>query len=306
MDIRQLRYFLQVCNDGSLQKASRNLFISQQALSKAISALEIEIGMPLFQRTSRGLLPNETGLLLRELAKPVTIAMDYLLEEIQNSVKLSTGQLSIGIASGLEQFVTRPMLDTFLIAHPELHVSLAEYPYDQCEQLVETGKLTAALINGPVNSQKLRFTRLLCCQRIAIVQKKSALAKKMLLHIHDLKDCTFAININNRCYQTFVSLCHKNGFDPEVYRTGDVSSMMNLCNDHGYTGLGVNFLLMRSWPSYPNLVAVPMDDKEFYYPVEFIVNSTQYHNKNVSLLIDFICKNMLNNSKVDFSYPHFF
>lgn len=306
MDVRQLRYFLQVCDDGSLQKASRNLFISQQALSKAISSLESEIGTPLFQRTSRGLLPNETGLLLRELAKPVTIAMDHLLEEMQNSVKLSTGQLSLGIASGLEQFITRPMLDTFLIAHPELHVSLAEYPYDQCEQFVETGKLTAALINGPVSSQKVRATLLLRRQRIALVQKSSPLAEKPLLRIRDLKDCSFAININNRCYNTFLTLCHRNGFDPRVYRTGDITSMLSLCNEQGYTGLSIDFLLMRSWPSYPNLVAVPMDDTEFYYPIEFIVNPAQYHNKSVNMLIDFVCKNTLSAGELPLHYPFYF
>ena len=60
MDIRQLRYFLRICSDGSILKASQNVFITQQALSKIISAMEQEIGAPLFFRSSRGLVPQKS------------------------------------------------------------------------------------------------------------------------------------------------------------------------------------------------------------------------------------------------------
>lgn len=293
MDIRQLRYFQQVCADGSLQKASRNLFVSQQALSKSISALEHEVGVPLFQRTSRGLTPNETGLLLRALAQPVTDSMDQLLDQLQMATKLSTAQLSLGIASGLEFFMKRADLDTFFAAHPDIHVALEEHPYDRCEQLVESGKLTAALINGPVSSKKVLSSHLLRCQRIAIVQKASPLAQKEQLRISDLRNCPFALNINNRCYQIFLSLCRQNGFEPEVYRAGDLSTMLNLCEEQGYTGLSIDFLLLRAWPSHPSLVALPLSFSDFYYPVDLIVNPAQYHNKNVQHLIDFVCKTVL-------------
>ena len=88
MDIRQLRYFLRICSDGSILKASQNVFITQQALSKIISAMEQEIGAPLFFRSSRGLVPTEIGLQLKKLAQPVVDAMDKLNEEISSAVQL--------------------------------------------------------------------------------------------------------------------------------------------------------------------------------------------------------------------------
>ena len=56
MDIRQLRYFLRICSDGSILKASQNVFITQQALSKIISAMEQEIGAPLMRELERVLM----------------------------------------------------------------------------------------------------------------------------------------------------------------------------------------------------------------------------------------------------------
>lgn len=53
MEIRQLRYFVQIYKSGSLLKTSENLFISHQALSKALRTLELELGAPLFYRTSK-------------------------------------------------------------------------------------------------------------------------------------------------------------------------------------------------------------------------------------------------------------
>ena len=51
MELRQLRYFLEVCQYGSILQASRHIFLSQQALSRAIASLEQELGLTLFLRT---------------------------------------------------------------------------------------------------------------------------------------------------------------------------------------------------------------------------------------------------------------
>ena len=55
MEIRHIKYFIQVYHDLNITKASKSLFISQQALSKAIVNLEEEIGCPLFERSVSGL-----------------------------------------------------------------------------------------------------------------------------------------------------------------------------------------------------------------------------------------------------------
>lgn len=55
MEIRHIKYFIQVYHDLNITRASKSLFISQQALSKAIVNLEEEIGCPLFERSVSGL-----------------------------------------------------------------------------------------------------------------------------------------------------------------------------------------------------------------------------------------------------------
>ena len=83
MNLRQLRYFTQIVESGSLSKASRQLFIAQPALSQQLSKLEDEVGKPLLKRSSRGVAPTENGLalyhharfMLRQLEQAMSIAL---------------------------------------------------------------------------------------------------------------------------------------------------------------------------------------------------------------------------------------
>jgi hypothetical protein len=61
VDMRQLRYFVQIVESGSLAKASRQLYIAQPALSQQMARLEDEVGRALLVRSSRGVTPTKNG-----------------------------------------------------------------------------------------------------------------------------------------------------------------------------------------------------------------------------------------------------
>lgn len=61
MTLLQMLYFCEVCRNGSTLKASQALNVSQSTVSTAIRTLEAELGVVLFERTSKGLLPNDAG-----------------------------------------------------------------------------------------------------------------------------------------------------------------------------------------------------------------------------------------------------
>ena len=71
MEIRQLEYFIAACQKGSFNQAAECLFTSQPNVSKAISALEKELGRPLFHRSSRGIQLTPYGETVREYAQNV-------------------------------------------------------------------------------------------------------------------------------------------------------------------------------------------------------------------------------------------
>lgn len=71
MTFQQLQYLLQVSQSGSISKAAKSLFVSQPSVSVAISALEEELGFPIFSRTQRGLAPTPEGMLVLEYAQRI-------------------------------------------------------------------------------------------------------------------------------------------------------------------------------------------------------------------------------------------
>ena len=71
MTIQQLQYILEVERTGSVSQAAQNFYVSQSSVSNAISALENELGFPIFTRTWQGTVPTENGLAVLEDARHI-------------------------------------------------------------------------------------------------------------------------------------------------------------------------------------------------------------------------------------------
>lgn len=85
INIEQLRYYKQVCESRSLNKAAQKLFISQPALTKSIHTLEKELGTTLLIRDKRGVYPTETGLIVLDNFSEILKLYDDTLTQINNS-----------------------------------------------------------------------------------------------------------------------------------------------------------------------------------------------------------------------------
>jgi DNA-binding transcriptional LysR family regulator len=85
MDIKQMRYFVEICKCKSFSMAADKLFISQQGLSMAILRLEAELNCKLFKRTARGLTLTEHGEFLLPKAKDILRMFDLCEEHFEQN-----------------------------------------------------------------------------------------------------------------------------------------------------------------------------------------------------------------------------
>ena len=88
MDIRILRYFIAVAEEGNITKAAARLHVSQPALSTQLAALEDELGQRLFERGARGIELTEKGLVLKRRADDL---VDFA-ERIESEMKANGGE----------------------------------------------------------------------------------------------------------------------------------------------------------------------------------------------------------------------
>lgn len=100
MELRQLRYFVAVCAAGSVTAAAKTLHIAQPALSRQMTALENELGVPLLVRLPRGIALTRAGEELLAQAKSVLAGTESLRAKVELAAKGQVGSLKIGIVPG--------------------------------------------------------------------------------------------------------------------------------------------------------------------------------------------------------------
>jgi LysR family tcuABC transcriptional regulator len=146
MDVRQLRYFVQIVESGSLAKASRELHIAQPALSQQIARLEETIGKQLLTRTARGVVPTECGhalyhhaqFLLRQFNQTIAIAR-------QETSQLS-GRVSLGLAPTTVSALGLPLVQHLNARYPRVVLNVVESLSGHLEHMARIGQLDIAIL----------------------------------------------------------------------------------------------------------------------------------------------------------------
>lgn len=112
MEIRVLRYFLEIAREGSMTAAAEVLHISQPALSKQMKELEEELGKKLFRRGSRSVSLTDEGILLRRRAEDILDMVDKTTEEFRAIDELQGGDVYLGCAESFQiAYIARKIRD---------------------------------------------------------------------------------------------------------------------------------------------------------------------------------------------------
>ena len=119
MDVRVLRYFLAVCEEGSMSRAAEVLHVTQPALSRQIADLERELDCTLLMRESRGVAPTEGGLYLRRRAEEIISLVDQTKAEFIKD-EMVEGDVYIGAGESDGMRVVAERIKKFREAYPQV------------------------------------------------------------------------------------------------------------------------------------------------------------------------------------------
>lgn len=122
MELRQLKYFVKIAQMGNFSKASKQLYVSQSALSQQIRLLEDELNVRLFVRNKHSVSLTECGSELLPLAVNILQNVIACRERINSLKDLVRGELNIGVTFTLEPCVREAMLG-FMKVHPNITVN---------------------------------------------------------------------------------------------------------------------------------------------------------------------------------------
>ncbi len=146
VDFRQLRYFVQIIESGSLAKASRQLFIAQPALSQQLAKLEAEVGKPLLVRTSKGVTPTENGTALHHHARFMLRQLDQALSIARQDPGTVHGMVSVGLAATTVCAVGVPFVRRIREKYPGIVLNVVEGMSGHLTQMMQLGQLDLCIL----------------------------------------------------------------------------------------------------------------------------------------------------------------
>jgi LysR family transcriptional regulator, nitrogen assimilation regulatory protein len=126
MNIRQLRFFLQIAELGSMTRAAAFLNIAQPALSRHVQQLEEELGVTLFQRSDRGVALTNAGLLLRDRATGLLQHFERVRQEVRDEFNEPSGELTAAMPPSMLELVTLPSIVRFRERYPAVLLRVIE------------------------------------------------------------------------------------------------------------------------------------------------------------------------------------
>ena len=175
MDMRQLRYFVQIVESGSLAKASRQLFIAQPALSQQMARLEHEVGKSLLVRSSRGVSPTENGEALYHHAKFMLRQLDQAVSVARQETATLSGRVTLGLAPTTVCQVGLPLLRHLRCKFPGVLLNIVEGLSGHLEHMTRVGQLDLTVLFSQKAAAELSVEPLLEEELFVIVSADSTL-----------------------------------------------------------------------------------------------------------------------------------
>jgi DNA-binding transcriptional LysR family regulator len=146
MEIRTLRYFLAVAREENMSRAAEQLHVTQPTLSKALKALEDELGKKLFTRHSFSITLTEEGVLLRNRAEDLVSMADKIEQEFLSLDDITGGDIYFGLAESYQIRYLAREIRAFKRIYPDLRYHITSGDTEQVTEKLDKGLLDFAVI----------------------------------------------------------------------------------------------------------------------------------------------------------------
>lgn len=261
--LAQLRSFLVVVEEGSLNRAAVRLRMSQPALSRQMQALEAEIGGRLLERTSVGVSPTDAGHTLAASMRSVLADYDAAMAEARRLARGQREQLRMGYLVSAAQTHLDRALSSLRQTHPGVKVKLLDLSPGEQIAALRAGEIDVAVIGqeGCLAARDFYTRKLATLPVVAVLPADHRLAGKKKLRLEELRSERFIASPEDEMPgrdRWITQLCRKAGFKPKfAQEAASVSHLLSLVSSEGAVALVPAY--MKSLPA-AGVAMVPIAD----------------------------------------------
>ncbi|MDO5618651.1 LysR substrate-binding domain-containing protein [Kocuria sp.] len=218
MDLRQLNYFIAVAEERHFGRAAKRLHIAQPPLSQQIRQLEENLGVKLFDRTTRRVDLTAAGELLLERGRAIVNDVEALKADVYQVGAGATGVLRVGFSGSATYSVMPRIVRAAGVAYPGLNVELhGEMLTPDMESALLDRSLDAAILRPPVTSQEIEYRIMQREPLMVAIPAHSPLAEDRPVSMPELTDQQFVTYPpGSVVYRQTVELCRGAGFKHRV------------------------------------------------------------------------------------------
>jgi len=156
MNLKHLAVFHVAAKSGSINQASKSLFVSQPAISRQIRLLEQSLGVELFDRLPRGVRLTEAGRILAEDARRIFALVKRAELSMQEIRSLDAGSLALGASTTIGNYLLPPILTDFQRQFPGVDIHLAIGNTDFIQHMLLEDQISLGFTEGFVEHEELQ------------------------------------------------------------------------------------------------------------------------------------------------------
>jgi LysR family cyn operon transcriptional activator len=193
MEIRQLRYFLDIARTEHLTQSAQNLFVTQSTLSHGLRQLEQELGVALFDRLGRGLRLSQAGMAFRTYAARALQEIEAGRMALADMGALQSGSLTVGVIPTFLHTLVPAAVAAFSSTYPRVNVVVRDLRAGPIEEQLVEGQLDVGIAFYPTEREEIETEPLFEERLQLVVNQAHPLARRRTLALKDLAGVPLAM-----------------------------------------------------------------------------------------------------------------
>lgn len=240
MEIKQMKYFVEVVKNGGMTRASKHLYIAQSTISKNIKSIEDEFNVTLFDRRKKHIILTDIGQIFYDKCVEALAILDDLSLEMDDVTNIERGHIRLGVSAIMDVRLFTESLNQFHSMYPNVTYEVVEGGGKAVEFYLNNDEIDVGITTLPVDDDIYHAVPLYKEKLMLVVDRNSKYAKQSAVYLGDLKNERF-IMFHDDYYikDQIIESCRKVGFHPKVVaKMAQITFIENMILD----GIGVSIL----------------------------------------------------------------
>ena len=221
MDIKQLKYFYAIAQEGQITSAAKKLHIAQPPLSYQLKSLENELGVKLMKRGSRRIKLTDAGNILLNRAEQILGLTETAVKEIKDFKEGLHGTLTLGAVSSSGSSILMKKFNIFHKKYPDVNFKILEGNTFKILEMLNKGIIEIGIVRSPFNLHNLNAIYLEAEPMAAAMIENFNWNKENTIDIKDLKGKP--LTTYRRFEKLIMENCEKCDFEPDFFCINDDS-----------------------------------------------------------------------------------